>query len=71
MMPYYWWYYSPYYYPLAFPPMTFIYDLYNLMLATYYWKLYIETFRMAMETWSKSFEAMFKALEAQSKTSTT
>ncbi len=69
MNPYYWWYYSPYYFPIM-PPVAFIYDLYGLMLATYYWKLYLEIFKMMMETWSKSFEAMFKTLEIQTKQAT-
>jgi len=65
MTPYYWMYYTPYYYypPFTFQPMFFLYDIYSLMLTTYYWRLYIEAFRLALDTWRKSFETMFRALE--------
>jgi len=60
MPPYYW---NPYYYPTPYPPMNFIYDLFGLMLSTYYWKLYIEAFKLAMDAWSKGFQSMFTSLQ--------
>ena len=52
----------PYYAPYAPPPVPYfmMYDLYNMMVATYYWWFYLEVFKVMMEAWKKTFETTFK-----------
>ncbi|RLF21679.1 MAG: hypothetical protein DRN15_02035 [Thermoprotei archaeon] len=49
--------YSPYWYLMPYPLM---YDLFSLLMATYYWWLFIDVFRTAIEAWRKAFETAFK-----------
>ena len=65
---YWWWYYSlpyiPYY---IYDPMTMMLYMMQWMIIPYYYALYMEMFKAALDTWRKALEAISTSIARTAK----